>query len=129
MCKLEFYFSMFNIHSLIYTFFLCFLGRVSVGRCTFLVFEKNKQLKKCFCKIKLALIRAGRCDLMQGDLLIWADSAGWTSWTGLTVFDEWKMAMVMMLVEVERVKMVVVCQSAGTVVHLESPQRGLTIQK
>ena len=39
------------------------------------------------------------------------------------------MALVTVLVEVERVKMVVVCQSAGTVVHLESLQRGLTIQK
>ena len=38
----------------------------------------------------------------------------------MTVLDEWKMALVMMLVEVERVKMVVVCRSAGTVVHLES---------
>ena len=35
----------------------------------------------------------------------------------------------MVLVEVERVKMVVVCRSAGTVVHLVSHQRGLTIQK
>ena len=39
------------------------------------------------------------------------------------------MTLVRVLVEVERVKMVVVCQSAGTVVHLESLQRGLTIQK
>ena len=30
---------------------------------------------------------------------------------------------------VERVQMVVVYQSAGTAVHLESHQRGLTIQK
>ena len=37
------------------------------------------------------------------------------------------MALVMVIIEVERVKMVVVCQSAGTVVHLESHQRGLTI--
>ena len=33
--------------------------------------------------------------------------------------DEWKMALVMVLVELERVKMAVVCRSAGTVVHLE----------
>ena len=42
-----------------------------------------------------------------------------TGWEVLTVHDEWKMAQVTMLVEVERVKMDVVCQSAGTVVHLE----------
>ena len=58
----------------------------------------------------MALIRAGWCKV-------------------LPVLDEWKMVLVTELVEVERVKMVVVCQSAGTVVHLESHQRGLTIQK
>ena len=73
----------------------------------------------------MALKRAGWCDLMQADLLIWADSAGWTGWEVLIVLDEWKMA----LVEVEKVKMVVVCRSAGTAVHLESHQRGMTIQK
>ena len=57
----------------------------------------------------MALIRAGWCDLMQADLLIWADSAGWTCWEVLTVLDEWKMALVIVLIEVERVKMVVVC--------------------
>ena len=66
----------------------------------------------------MALKRAGWCDLMQADLLIWADSAGWTGWKVLTVLDEWKMALVTVLVEVERVQMVVVCRSAGTVVHL-----------
>ena len=69
---------------------------------------------------------------MQANLLIWADFAGWTSWTGwevLTVLDEWKMALVTVLVEVERVKMVVVCRSAGTAVHWESLQRDLIIQK
>ena len=39
------------------------------------------------------------------------------------------MALVTVLVEVEMVKMVVVCQSTGTVVHLGSHQRGSTIQK
>ena len=39
------------------------------------------------------------------------------------------MALVTVLVEVERVKMVVVCQSAGTVEHLGSHQRGSTIRK
>ena len=51
--------------------------------------------------------------------LIWPNSAGWTGWEVLTVLDEWKMALVMVLVEVERVKMAVVCQSAGTVAHWE----------
>ena len=35
----------------------------------------------------------------------------------------------MVLVEVERVKMVVVCRSAGTVVHWELLQRDWIIQK
>ena len=48
--------------------------------------------------------------------LIWADSdfAGWTGWEVLNVLDEWKMALVMMLVKVERVKMAVVCPSFDT---------------
>ena len=54
---------------------------------------------------------------MQADLLIWADFAGWTGWEVLTVLDEWKMALVTVLFEVESVKMVVVCRSAGTSVH------------
>ena len=66
---------------------------------------------------------------MQANLLIWADSAGWTGWEVLTVHDEWKMALVTVLVEVERVKMVVVCRSAGTVVHWELLQRDWIIQK
>ena len=77
----------------------------------------------------MTLTRAGYCDLMQADLLICADSAGWTGWEVLTVLDEWKIALAMVLVEVERVKMVVVSPSAGTEVHLESFQRDLTIQK
>ena len=47
----------------------------------------------------------------------------------LTVHDEGKMALVTMLVKVERVKMGVVCQSPSSVVHLELLQRDLTIQK
>ena len=39
------------------------------------------------------------------------------------------MALVTVLVEVERVKMVVVCRSPGTVVRLECFERDLTIQK
>ena len=61
----------------------------------------------------MALRRAGWCDLGQANLLIWADFAGWEVLTVL----EWKMALVTVLVEVERVKLAVVCWSAGTVVH------------
>ena len=66
---------------------------------------------------------------MQADLLIWADFAGWTGWEVLTVLDERMMALVTVLVVVERVKMVVVCQSLGTAVHWESLQRDWIIQK
>ena len=56
----------------------------------------------------------GLVQLVCANLLIWADSdyAGWTDWEVLTVHDEWKMALVTVLVEVERVKMAVVCPSA-----------------
>ena len=64
----------------------------------------------------MAFIRASWCDLMQADLLIWADSAGWTGCEVLTGLDEWKISLVTVLVHVERVKMVVAC---GTVVCLE----------
>ena len=57
--------------------------------------------------------------LVRANPLIWADSAGWTGWEVLTVLDEWKMALVMVLVEVERVKMAVLCRAAGTVAHWE----------
>ena len=57
--------------------------------------------------------------LVLANPLIWADTTGWTGWEVLTVHDEWKMALVMVLVEVDRVKMVVVCQSADSVIHLE----------
>ena len=59
--------------------------------------------------------------LMWANPLIWADSdcAGWTGWKVMTVLDEWKMALVTVLFEVDRVKMAVVCQSADTVEHLE----------
>ena len=50
-----------------------------------------------------------------GFVATWGDSACWTGWEFLTVLGEWKMA----LVEVDRVKMAVVCRSSGTVVHLE----------
>ena len=57
----------------------------------------------------MTLSRAGCCDLVQANLVIWADFAGWIGWEVLTVLDEWKMALVTVLVEVQRVKMVVVC--------------------
>ena len=60
----------------------------------------------------MALKRTGRCDLMQ-----MADFAGWTGWEVLTGLDEWKMALMMLQVEIERVKMVMACQSAGTTVR------------
>ena len=48
-----------------------------------------------------------------------SDSAGCIGWEVLTVHDECKMALVMVLVEVERVKMAVVCPSADTEAHWE----------
>ena len=62
--------------------------------------------------------------LNAGSSAIWADSAGWTCWEVLTVLDEWKIALVTVLVEVERVKIVVVCPSADTVEHLGWRRRG-----
>ena len=64
----------------------------------------------------MALRRAG---FLWANSLIWAESAGWTGWEVLTVLDEWKMTLLTVLVEVERVKMAVVCQSAATLLHLE----------
>ena len=119
-------------HSFTHSHIFCrvFGGSVSIGRCAFYVFWATTSSSiNCFWTIQVALIRAYWCDLMQADLLIWADSAGWTDWEVLTVLYEWKMVLVMVLGEVERVKMVVVCRSAGTAVHLESHQRCLTIQK
>ena len=73
----------------------------------------------------------GLVQLVKANSLIWADSdsAGWTGWEVLTVLDEWQMALVTVLVEVERVKMAVVCLSADTVEHLEYPQRDWIILK
>ena len=67
---------------------------------------------------------------MRASLLIWADhdSAGWTGWKILTVHGEWKMALVTVLVEAERVKKAVVCPSADTETHWESMQRDWIIQ-
>ena len=50
---------------------------------------------------------------MRANPLIWADS-NYAGWEILTVPDEWKMALVTVLVEVDRVKMAVVCPSADT---------------
>ena len=56
---------------------------------------------------------------MRTNLLIWADSAGLTGWEVVTVHDEWKMALVTVLIEVGKVKMAVVCRSADTEAHWE----------
>ena len=73
--------------------------------------------------LRVALKRAWLVRLVQANPLIWADSdsAGWTGWEVLTVYDEWKMALATVLVEVEveRVKMAVVCPSADTEAHWE----------
>ena len=72
-----------------------------------------------FVRFRLPLKGPGLVRLVQVNLLIWADfdPAGWTGWGVLTVHDEWKMAQV--LVEVERVKMAVVCPSVDTEAHWE----------
>ena len=67
--------------------------------------------------------RAWLVRLVRANPLIWDDSACWTGWEVVTVHDEWKMALVMVLVEVERVKMAVVCPSADTEAHWELLQR------
>ena len=62
-------------------------------------------LINCFWNIRVALRNSSLVRLVQTDLLIWADSAGWTGREILTVHDEWKKALVTVLVEVEGVKM------------------------
>ena len=81
----------------------------------FLFLGINIQVVNCFWKIRVALRRAGFGATCAGKSLIWADPAGWEV---LTVH-EWKMALVTVLVEVERVKMAVVCPSADTEAHWE----------
>ena len=95
----------------------------------FLFLGKDIQLINCFWKIRVALKRAGLVRLVQANLLIWADSVGWTGWEFLTVLDEWKMALVTVLFDVERIKMVVACLSVDIAVHLESLQRDWIIHK
>ena len=53
---------------------------------------------------------------MRANPLIWADSTGWEVGT---VHDVWKLVLVTVLFEVERVKMAVVCPSADILAHLE----------
>ena len=88
-------------------FFSCMWGKCKCRTvCIFVLGQE--QLNNCFWKIRVAFRRAGWCDLLQANLLICPDFAGYTGWEVLTVLDEWKMALVTVLVEVERVKMVVV---------------------
>ena len=72
----------------------------------------------------MALKRDGLVRLVRANLLIWADSTGWTGSEVMTLHDEWKMALMTVLVEVERVKIVMVCRSADTVEHLGWRRRG-----
>ena len=76
----------------------------------------------------MALKRAWLVQLVRANPLIWADSACWTGWEVVTVHNKWKMALVTVLVEVERVKMTVVCPSGDTEAHWESLQRDWIIQ-
>ena len=85
----------------------------------FLFLGKHIQLNNCFWKIWVAFKRARLVRLVRANPLIWADSAGSTGWEVLTIHDEWKMALVRVLAEVERVKMAVVCRSADTEAHWE----------
>ena len=55
----------------------------------YFVFGKNNKLNNCFVKIWLAIIRVFWCDLMQANLLIWADSAILTGWEALLLLAEW----------------------------------------
>ena len=112
----ELYSYLFNIHSFI-QFFSCIWGKCKCWAVCFFVFGQQ-QLNNCCWKTRVALRRAS-----------WVDFAGWTGWEVLTVHDEWKRALVMVLAEVERVKMVVVCQSGGTAVHWESLQSDWIIQR
>ena len=70
-------------------FVSCTWGKCKCWTVCFLCFFGNKQLNSCFEKIRVALIRACWCNLMQANLLIWADSDGWTDWEILTVLAEW----------------------------------------
>ena len=85
----------------------------------FLFLAIDLQPINCFWQIRVALKRAWLVRLVQANPLIWADSAGWTGWEVVTLHDEWKMALVTVLVEVERVKLAVVCPSADTEAHWE----------
>ena len=85
----------------------------------FLYLGIDIQLINCFWKIWVALKRVWLVRLVQANPLIWADSAGLTGWEVVTVHDEWKIALVTVLVEVERVKMAVVCPSVDTEAHWE----------
>ena len=99
-------------HSL--TLFCILWGSISVGRCAFLC-----SLLIVFRIFGSPLKGPDLERLVQPNPLIWAesDSAGWTGWEVFHVHDEWKMTLVMVLVEVEIVKMTVVCPSVDTEAH------------
>ena len=84
-----------NIHTCIHTIFCT----VSKCKC-FFVFGRFRWPLKGLSFVRLVWANP----LILAD----SDSAGWTGWEILTVHDEWKMALVMVLVQVERVKMAVV---------------------
>ena len=82
----------------------------------FFVFGQTCRLLIVFGRFGRPLKGPGLVRLVRTNLLIWtdSDSVGWTGWEVLNVHDELKMALVTVLVEVERVKMAVVCQSVDT---------------
>ena len=87
--------------------YFVFWGKCKCWTVCFLCFwATTSSSVNCFWTIQVSLIRSSWCDLMQADLPVWTDSAGWEV---LTVLDDWKMMLLTLLVEAERVKMVVVC--------------------
>ena len=112
---LEVYLYLFSIHTFIHTTFFCTVGRCKCWTvCFFCFWAQICSLILVFGQFGWPLKGLDLVRLVQANLLIWADSAGWTGWEVLSVHDEWKMALVMVMVEVERVKMAVVCPSGDT---------------
>ena len=95
-----YYFSSTFTHSLT-QFFNVFGRNVSLDGVLFC----HKQLNNCFWKILVALRMVGWCDLCR--VICSFGMICWLDW--LEGLDEWKMVLVMVLVEVERVKIFLVC--------------------